>query len=188
MLATLTAAGFVVDAHTLEPAELPEPTRRRLDRETAALALPGRDRVAAHSGRHDPAPARRPGAGHRHQPTRGADRLQPRLGRRRPRRPGPDRSHPARRRRARPACSPLTPTARAASPRPRRSRRVAPDVEVTPLRPARATFAVLVGFAAPAALTALSYGRRRLAHLAVSRPGRHGGGRTTGAAGRRRRA
>ena len=47
-------------------------------------------------------------------------------------------------------------------------RRVAPDVDLAPLRPGTATFAVLVGFAAPAALTALSYGTRRLAHLAVT--------------------
>jgi bacteriocin biosynthesis cyclodehydratase domain-containing protein len=47
-------------------------------------------------------------------------------------------------------------------------RRAAPDVRVAPLRPAQATFAVLVGFAAPAALTALSHDARRLAHLAVA--------------------
>jgi hypothetical protein len=47
-------------------------------------------------------------------------------------------------------------------------RRAAPDVRVGPLRPGRATFAVLVGFGAPAELTALAYGQRRLAHLAVA--------------------
>jgi bacteriocin biosynthesis cyclodehydratase domain-containing protein len=47
-------------------------------------------------------------------------------------------------------------------------RRVAPDVDVTPLRPGQATFAVLVGPTAPATLMAHSYGKRRLAHLAVS--------------------
>jgi bacteriocin biosynthesis cyclodehydratase domain-containing protein len=47
-------------------------------------------------------------------------------------------------------------------------RRMAPDVDVTPLRPGQATFAVLVGLTAPATLTALSYGRRRLPHLPVS--------------------
>jgi bacteriocin biosynthesis cyclodehydratase domain-containing protein len=47
-------------------------------------------------------------------------------------------------------------------------RRAAPDVNLAPLRPHQATFAVLVGFAAPATLTALSLGRRRLAHLAVA--------------------
>jgi bacteriocin biosynthesis cyclodehydratase domain-containing protein len=36
------------------------------------------------------------------------------------------------------------------------------------MRLSQATFAVLVGFAAPAALTALAYGTRRLAHLAVT--------------------
>ncbi len=47
-------------------------------------------------------------------------------------------------------------------------RRAAPDVRIGPMRPDRATFAVLVGFNAPAELTALAYGRRRLAHLAVA--------------------
>jgi bacteriocin biosynthesis cyclodehydratase domain-containing protein len=47
-------------------------------------------------------------------------------------------------------------------------RRAAPDVDLAPLRRRDATFAVLVGFAAPAALTALAYGTRRLAHLAVA--------------------
>jgi hypothetical protein len=47
-------------------------------------------------------------------------------------------------------------------------RRAAPDVRVGPLRAGRATFAVLVGFGAPAELTALAYGQRRLAHLAVA--------------------
>ena len=37
-------------------------------------------------------------------------------------------------------------------------------VDVTPLRPGQATFAVLVGVAAPASLMAFSYGRRRLPH------------------------
>ncbi len=47
-------------------------------------------------------------------------------------------------------------------------RRAAPDVAVGRLRPGSASFAVLVGFTAPAQLTALSYGSRRLAHLAVA--------------------
>jgi hypothetical protein len=47
-------------------------------------------------------------------------------------------------------------------------RRVAPGVRLDPLRPGRATFVVLVGSPVPAELTALAYGRRRLAHLSVS--------------------
>ncbi len=47
-------------------------------------------------------------------------------------------------------------------------RRAAPGVRLAPLRRDGATFAVLVGFAAPAELTALAYGRRRLAHLSVA--------------------
>jgi hypothetical protein len=47
-------------------------------------------------------------------------------------------------------------------------RRNAPEVQVRPLRLAAASFAVLVGFSAPAALTALAHARRRTAHLAVT--------------------
>jgi bacteriocin biosynthesis cyclodehydratase domain-containing protein len=47
-------------------------------------------------------------------------------------------------------------------------RRVAPDLETTHVRRSGATFVVLVGFTAPASLTAFAYGTRRLAHLAVS--------------------
>ena len=47
-------------------------------------------------------------------------------------------------------------------------RRSAPEVQVRPLRLATASFAVLVGFSAPAALTALAHARRRTAHLAVT--------------------
>jgi bacteriocin biosynthesis cyclodehydratase domain-containing protein len=47
-------------------------------------------------------------------------------------------------------------------------RRVAPDTDLSALGRDNATFAVLVGFAAPAALTALSYAARGLAHLAVT--------------------
>jgi hypothetical protein len=47
-------------------------------------------------------------------------------------------------------------------------RRAAPDLEMARSTRTRSTFAVLVGFDAPANLTALSYGSRRLAHLAVS--------------------
>jgi bacteriocin biosynthesis cyclodehydratase domain-containing protein len=47
-------------------------------------------------------------------------------------------------------------------------RRVAPDADLSPVRPAEATLAVLVGPAAPATLTALALGTRRLTHLAVT--------------------
>jgi bacteriocin biosynthesis cyclodehydratase domain-containing protein len=46
-------------------------------------------------------------------------------------------------------------------------RRAAPDAQLSPMRPGTASFAVLVGYAAPAALTALAHSRRRLPHLAV---------------------
>jgi bacteriocin biosynthesis cyclodehydratase domain-containing protein len=168
MLAELSKTGFVVDAHALHPADLPEPVRRRLDLETAALALPGLDR----GGGPNPATTIRrrlaaqvlitgtsrlavpiastlasAGVGHVDPDVTGVTRL------------------------ADAAPAGLLPTD---AQRPRgvaaaeAVRRVAPDVQIAPLRPARATFAVLVGFAAPATLTALSYGSRRLAHLAVS--------------------
>jgi bacteriocin biosynthesis cyclodehydratase domain-containing protein len=47
-------------------------------------------------------------------------------------------------------------------------RRVAPDLHAPRPSRRRSTFAVLVGFEAPANVTALSYGARRIAHLAVS--------------------
>ena len=167
MLAELSRAGFVVDAHALHPAELPEPVRRRLDLETAALALPGpqgrganpaatiRRRLAAQVLITGSSRLAVPiastlasaGIGHVDPSVTGVARLAD---------AGPAGLLPSDAQRPRGVAA-----AEAV-------RRVAPDVQVAPLRPARATFAVLVGFAAPAALTALSYGSRRLAHLAVS--------------------
>ena len=46
LIDTLHAAGLVVRAHTLLPADLPEPARRRLTGEAAALALRGPDAAA----------------------------------------------------------------------------------------------------------------------------------------------
>jgi bacteriocin biosynthesis cyclodehydratase domain-containing protein len=167
MLAELTRAGFVIDAHSLNPAELPDPIRRRLDLETAALALPGPDR----GHRRNPAATIRrrlaaqvlitgssrlavpiastlasAGVGHVNPDVTGLTRLSDAV-------PAGLLPSDAQRPRGVAAAEAV--------------RRVAPEVQVAPLRPARATFAVVVGFAAPAALTALSYGSRRLAHLAV---------------------
>jgi bacteriocin biosynthesis cyclodehydratase domain-containing protein len=168
MLTELSRAGFVVDAHALHPAELPEPVRRRLDLETVALALPGPARVV---GANPAATIRRrlaaqvliTGTSHLAVPiastlaSAGVGHVDPDV-------TGITRLADA-------APAGLLPSD---AQRPRgvaaaeAVRRVAPDVQVASLRPARATFAVLVGFAAPAALTALAYGSRRLAHLAVS--------------------
>ncbi len=168
MLAELTRTGLVVDAHCLNPAELPDPVRRRLDLETAALALPGPDR----NQHHNPAATIRrrlaaqvlitgssrlavpiastlasAGIGHVNTDVTGLARLSDAV-------PAGLLPSDAQRPRGVAAAEAV--------------RRAAPEVQVTALRPARATFAVLVGFHAPAALTALSYGSRRLAHLAVS--------------------
>jgi bacteriocin biosynthesis cyclodehydratase domain-containing protein len=161
LLRTLTAAGYVVDARTLELARASEPTRRRLAGETSALAL-----------RTDPSAAMRrrlqaqvlvtgwsrlavpiacilaaSGVGHVDPDQSGIVRVTDAT-------PGGLLPTDAHRPRGVAAAEAL--------------RRVAPDLEVTPLRRTRATFVVLVGFSAPASLTALSYARRRLAHLAVS--------------------
>lgn len=168
MLAELSRTGFVLDAHALHPGDLPEPVRRRLTLETAALALPGPRRLAGTT----PAAAiqRRLAA---HVLITGTSRLavpiaatlaSAGVGHLDPDVTGVTRATDA-------APAGLLPSD---AHRPRgvaaaeAVRRVAPDVQVVSLRPARATFAVLVGFAAPAVLTALSYGSRRLAHLAVN--------------------
>jgi bacteriocin biosynthesis cyclodehydratase domain-containing protein len=166
MLATLQRAGVLADAHTLRPAGLPDATRRRLDLETSALALRGCDQV--------PAPAatirRRvtaqvlvtgasrlavpiacalaaAGVGHLDPHVSGVTRLADTI-------PGgllPTDAHRPRKVAAAEAI-----------------RRAAPDVTLGPMRPSRASFAVLVGYSAPAALTALTYGSRLVAHLAVT--------------------
>jgi bacteriocin biosynthesis cyclodehydratase domain-containing protein len=183
MLAALTEAGFVLDARTLHAPDLAEPIRRRLDAEAAALALtsraarpgsasrprlpsrssgPGRGvadtlrrRLSAHvlvtGASHLAVPIAAilasAGVGHLDPNLRGVTRL------------------------ADVAPAGLLPTD---TDRPRgiaaadAVRRAAPDVDLAPLSRRDATFAVLVGFAAPAALTALAYGTRRLAHLAVA--------------------
>jgi len=165
MLAALRQAGFLIDANALCPTELSETARRRLDGEVAALALRG-------SGHGAPARALRrrlaaqvlvTGASQLAVPiacalaSAGVGHL------------NPDVSGITRLSDAAPAG--LLPTD---VHRPRgvaaaeAVRRVAPDVDLAPLRRGTATFAVLVGFAAPAALTALAYSTRRLAHLTVT--------------------
>jgi bacteriocin biosynthesis cyclodehydratase domain-containing protein len=166
MLAELRRAGLVLDAHALHPTGMPEPTRRRLDGETAALALRyagGRAVPAAALRRRLDAQVLVTGASQLAVPiaaalaSSGVGHLDP------------DVSGVTRLADASPAG--LLP---GDAHRPRgvaaaeAVRRAAPDVRLGPLRRGQATFAVLVGFAAPAVLTALSYGSRKLAHLAVA--------------------
>ena len=167
LLAALSKAGFVVDAHALHPTDLPEPVRRRLDLETVALALPGPGRVrtnpAATIRRRLAAQVLITGSSHLAVPI-AATLASAGVGH-----VDPDVTGVTRLADAAPAG--LLPSD---VQRPRgvaaaeAVRRAAPDVQVASLRPARATFAVLVGFAAPATLTALALGSRRLAHLAVA--------------------
>jgi bacteriocin biosynthesis cyclodehydratase domain-containing protein len=180
ILATLFAAGFVVDAAALNLSKLPESTRRRLDGETTALALRTSNRtttVTSHAGRTTGIPASAATAMQRRSDAQvlvtgtsrlavpiactlassGVGHVDPSLvGLTRLADAAPGGLLPGDAHRPR-----VTAAAEAL-------RRVAPEVELAPLHRSRASFAVLVGFTAPANLTALSYGSRRLAHLAVS--------------------
>jgi hypothetical protein len=168
VLTVLRTAGYVIDARILRPGRLTETTRRRLTPQLTALALRGagtgtgvgasvamRRRQAARILISGAGPLAVPigtalasaGIGHVHPAISGITL------------PGdatPGGLLPADEHRPRAAAAADA------------IRRVAPDVDVTVLRPGQATFAVLVGVTAPATLTAFSYGRRRLPHLAVS--------------------
>jgi bacteriocin biosynthesis cyclodehydratase domain-containing protein len=161
LLRALTAAGYVVDAHSLELTRASETTRRRLAGETTALALrtapavPMRRRLQAQVLVTGTSRLAVPiacilaasGVGHVDPDQSGVTRLTDAT-------PGGLLPGDAHRPRGVAAAEAL--------------RRVAPDVSLTPLRPSRASFVVLVGFSAPPSLTALSYNSRRLAHLAVA--------------------
>jgi bacteriocin biosynthesis cyclodehydratase domain-containing protein len=166
ILAALTHAGFVRDAHSLWARDLPEATRRRLDSEAAALAMPGPGRAEAPAAvlrRRRKAHVLVTGSSQLAVPiacalaSSGIGHLDP------------DVSGIVRLSDAVPAG--LLPSD---AHRPRgvaaadAVRRTAPDVELGSFSRGRATFAVLVGFAAPASLTALSLSSRRLDHLAVT--------------------
>jgi bacteriocin biosynthesis cyclodehydratase domain-containing protein len=180
ILAALRGADLVVDSHTLVPAEarrLGDTARERLVFEAAAIALRrGRRGPAAQLSAAPPARAPSPAARLRRRLSAevlvtGSSQLAvpsatalagAGVGHGDPDVDGVTQSVDA-------TVAGLLPTD---ASRPRgvaaleAVRRSAPDVDVTPIRRDRATFAVLVGFTAPAALTALAY--RRLAHLAVS--------------------
>jgi bacteriocin biosynthesis cyclodehydratase domain-containing protein len=145
MLAALTGAGFVVDAHALRPADVAEATRRRLDLEAAALALRGPHAQAGVTIRRRlAAQVLVTGASHLAVPiastlaSAGVGHLDPDLN-------GVTRFADV-------APAGLLPS----------------DAERP--RGVAAADAVrrAVGFGAPATLTALSHGTRRLAHLAVA--------------------
>jgi bacteriocin biosynthesis cyclodehydratase domain-containing protein len=170
LLAALREAGFLVDARTLADTGTLEPTRRRLDGEAAALALrrPNADDgpqpgVAEALRRRLAAQVLITGASQLAVPiaatlaSAGVGHVDPSVG----------------------GLTRLTDVAPAGllpsdAHRPRgiaaaeAVRRAAPDIDLAPLGRREATFAVLVGFTAPASLTALAYDTRRLAHLAVS--------------------
>jgi bacteriocin biosynthesis cyclodehydratase domain-containing protein len=173
LLRALTSAGYVVDAHALHLARVPEATRRRLATECAAIALRAGQMEVQRSTHQAPAAnvvmQRRlraqvvitgssrlavpiasmlaaSGIGHLSVDQEGITRSFD---------TGPAGLLPtdAHRPRGVAAADAL--------------RRVAPDLDVTPPARGPATFAVLVGFSAPASLTAYAYGSRRLAHLAI---------------------
>jgi len=164
VLGALRAAGYVRDAHTLRPGRLAERTRRRLAHQMAALALRGTTaspdttmyrrqsaRVLIAGAGYLAAPIgaalASAGVGHVHPSVSGVTL---------PSDVAPAGLLPA---------DEYRPRAAAAADA---IRRVAPDVTTTPLRPGQASFAVLAGVSAPAELTALSYGRRRVPYLAVT--------------------
>ncbi|HEY7223544.1 MAG TPA: TOMM precursor leader peptide-binding protein [Micromonosporaceae bacterium] len=162
LLAALTSAGYVVDVHALQIARATEATRRRLATETSALAL--RDpRPNAVMRRRLQAQVLVTGASRLAVPIASILAASGVAG------VHTDCSGVARLSDATPAG--LLP---GDAHRPRgvaaadALRRVAPELDVTQVRRGSASFVVLVGFSAPANLTAFSYGSRRLAHLAVS--------------------
>ena len=171
LLDTLHAAGLVVGAHALLPQALPDPVRRRLSGEAAALAL----RDAGHSSpRTGPTPAQilRRRAAARVVLT-GRGRLgaavavalaQAGVGHVHPDLPGPVGS----------AELPGGPLSTADVGRPRGEavtaalHRVAPDVETRPVRRGAATLVVQFSHDQPVALLSAGHAQRRQPHLAVA--------------------
>ena len=162
VLTVLRAAGFVIDAHVLRPSRLADATRRRLAPQLTALALRGAG-VRATMQRRQAARVLITGSGRLAVPI-GTALASAGVGHVHPGVSGITLAADVTPAGLLPADE-YRPRAAAAA---EAIRRVAPDVDVTPLRPGQATFAVLVGATAPATLTAYSYGKRRLPHLAVS--------------------
>ena len=162
LLAVLRDGGLAVEAHTLVPAGLPEPVRRRLAPEVAALALRGDGTPAAALRRRGTARVLVTGYGRLAVPVAAA-LAQAGVGHVDPALSGRTRLDDA-------TLGGLLP---ADADRPRGTAaaeavsRTAPSALVRPLRDGAATFVVQVGAPRPAGLTALAFGRRRLPHLAV---------------------
>ena len=162
LLGTLREGGLAIDAHSLLPPGLPEPVRRRLATEVAALALrrevaPAtaiRRRAAAHVlvtgyGRLAvpiAAALAQAGVGHVDAALSGRTRASDAA-------PGGLLPADAGRPRATAAAEAVA--------------RVAPATSVKPLRDSAATFVVQTGTLRPASLAALAYARRAIPHLAV---------------------
>ena len=162
LLGTLRERGLTLDAASLVPAGVPEPARRWLAGEVAALALSGDANPAAVIRRRAAARVLVTGYGRLAVPIAaalagaGVGHVDPVLtGLTRDEDTGiggllpVDTGRP----RATAAADAVT--------------RVAPTASIRPLRDGTATFVVLVGSSRPASLTALTYARLRLPHLAV---------------------
>jgi hypothetical protein len=162
LLATLRDCGMTVDAGALVPAGLPEPVRRRLSTEVAALALRGAGTPAVAIRRR--AAARVLIAGYARLAVPIAAALAE---------AGVGRVDPAVTGRSRADDATLGGLLPSDAGRPRATAaaeavaRTAPATDVRPLRGDGASFVVQVGSYRPASLSALAYARRRVAHLAV---------------------
>jgi len=162
LLHTLQDSGLAVDARTLLPPGLPEPVRRRLATEVAALALRGEGTPAEALRRRAAAHVMISGYGRLAVPIASA-LAEAGVGHVVPAVSGRTRDDDA-------ALGGLLP---ADAGRPRATAaaeavtRVAPAANVRPLRDGAASFVVQAGAHRPAGLTALAYARRKVPHLAV---------------------
>lgn len=151
LLDTLRTAGLVVGAQTLLPHNLPDPVRRRLADEAAALALRGTDTTASPAQiLRRRAAARVVVAGHGRLATPVALALA---------QSGVGHVAPAESPRA--GGDPTTSLAEAIA-------QAAPGTRTGPLRRRDTSFVVQVGAAGPAGLAAAGYAGRRVPHLSVA--------------------
>ncbi len=162
LLETLRESGLIVDVAALMPTGLPEPVRRRLTTEVAALAL-GREGTPADAIRRRAA-ARVLVTGYGRLAVPIASALAE---------AGVGHVDPAVSGRTRPDDAGLGGLLPADAGRPRATAaaeavvRVAPAATVRPLREDTATFVVQVGSHRPASLAAFAYALRKVPHLAV---------------------
>jgi bacteriocin biosynthesis cyclodehydratase domain-containing protein len=162
LLDALTGAGLAVGAHTLLPSGLPEPVRRRLTTEVAALALRGAGPPAAALRRRANAHVLISGHGRLAAPLAAALAAA-----------GVGHVDPALTGRARLDDAALGGLLPGDADRPRATAaadaviRIAPATNVRSLRQGTATFVVQAGTHRPAGLAALTYARRGVPHLAI---------------------